>query len=157
MAKKNISYICSACGYKSPISYGKCPACKQFGTLVEEVEPKEEKSNRMTSSSTTASSLKDVIASNTSNLLKTNIGEFDRVVGGGLVADSVNVLTAPPGTGKSTLLLSVAEALANQGHNVLYIAGEESESQIKLRAERVLDNIPDNIYIKSETNLETIL
>lgn len=157
MAKKTTSYVCSECGYKSPIQYGKCPSCKQFGTLIEEIEQKEEKNNRMTTNSTTASSLKDVVASNTSNLLKTNIGEFDRVVGSGLVADSVNVLTAPPGTGKSTLLLSVAEALANQGNNVLYIAGEESESQIKLRAERVLNTIPDKIYIKSETNLETIL
>ena len=157
MAKKNTQYVCTECGYKAPIQYGKCPNCKSFGTLVEDILPTEEKSNRMTSNSSKASVLKDVVASNTSNLLKTGIGEFDRVVGGGLVADSVNVLTAPPGTGKSTLLLSVCDALAVKGNNVLYIAGEESESQIKLRAERILENISDKIYIKSETNLETIL
>lgn len=158
MAKKpSISYICSECGYKSATKYGKCPNCKSFGTMEEEIQETIKSINRMTSSNSNAKKLSTVIASNTSNLLKTNIGEFDRVVGGGLVADSVNVISAPPGTGKSTLLLSVAQALAEQGNNVLYIAGEESESQIKLRAERVLTNISDNIYIKSETNLETIL
>lgn len=157
MAKKTTNYICSECGYKSATQYGKCPSCKSFGTMNEEVLELPTVANRITSKNTNAKKLNTVIASNTSNLLKTNIGEFDRVVGGGLVADSVNVISAPPGTGKSTLLLSVSQALASQNYTVLYIAGEESESQIKLRAERILENISDNIYIKSETNLETIL
>lgn len=157
MAKKTTNYICSECGYKSATQYGKCPSCKSFGTMNEEVLELPTVANRITSKNANAKKLNTVIASNTSNLLKTNIGEFDRVVGGGLVADSVNVISAPPGTGKSTLLLSVSQALASQNYTVLYIAGEESESQIKLRAERILENISDNIYIKSETNLETIL
>ena len=158
MAKNNKSYICSECGYKSAVQYGKCPNCKSFGTLELQIEEQDDKvtQTRMTSRNTKANKLKEVIALNTGNLLKTNINEFDRVVGGGLVPDSVNVISAPPGTGKSTLLLSVSQALAEQGHNVLYIAGEESESQIKLRAERILPNISERIFIKSETNLETI-
>ena len=158
MAKKTINYICSECGYKSAMQYGKCPSCKSFGTMKEEIiDNTPSTNNRITSKNTLANKLKEIVASNTSNLLKTDIGEFDRVVGGGLVADSVNVISAPPGTGKSTLLLSVSQALANKDHKVLYIAGEESESQIKLRAERILSTISENIYIKSETNLETIL
>lgn len=157
MARKTTNYICSECGYKSATQYGKCPSCKSFETMIEEISETPSTANRITSKNTNANKLKEIIASNTSNLLKTDIEEFDRVVGGGLVADSVNVISAPPGTGKSTLLLSVAQALANKGHIVLYIAGEESESQIKLRAERILSNISENIYIKSETNLETIL
>ena len=157
MAKKTTNYICSECGYKSATQYGKCPSCKSFGKMNEEVLELPTVAHRITSKNANAKKLNTVIASNTSNLLKTNIGEFDRVVGGGLVADSVNVISAPPGTGKSTLLLSVSQALASQNYTVLYIAGEESESQIKLRAERILENISDNIYIKSETNLETIL
>lgn len=157
MAKKTTNYICKECGYKSATQYGKCPSCKSFGTMEEEIAEIQTNNNRITSKNPNANKLKEVIASNTSNLLKTDIGEFDRVVGGGLVADSVNVISAPPGTGKSTLLLSVSQALATKGHTVLYIAGEESESQIKLRAERILTTISENIYIKSETNLETIL
>ena len=97
MAKKpSISYICSECGYKSATKYGKCPNCKSFGTMEEEIQETIKSINRMTSSNSNAKKLSTVIASNTSNLLKTNIGEFDRVVGGGLVADSVNVISAPP-------------------------------------------------------------
>lgn len=162
MAKgPKINYECQTegCGYKSSSKLGKCPICQQFGTIIEviESEPTENKTTRITSSNTNASKLKEVIASNTSKLLITGISEFDRVIGGGIVSDSVNVLTAPPGAGKSTLLLDVAQKIAEQGKNVLYIAGEESESQIKLRAERILIDISDNIYIKSETNLENII
>lgn len=147
------------CGYRSITYLGRCPNCQQFGTFEEVVEREEatKVSNRMTSSNLNASKLKDVQASNTSKLIVTGINEFDRVVGGGIVSDSINVITAPPGAGKSTLLLEVAQKVAEQGKNVLYIAGEESESQIKLRAERILTNISENIYIKSETNLENIL
>lgn len=158
MAKNNKSYVCCVCGYKSSIEYGKCPSCKSFGTLElqEETPDSPITQTRITTKNSRANKLKEVVASNTGNLLKTGIGEFDRVVGGGLVPDSVNVISAPPGTGKSTLLLTVAQSLADQGHNVLYVAGEESESQIKLRAERILPTISENIFIKSETNLETI-
>jgi len=147
------------CGYHSINNIGKCPNCQEFGTFKEviEREPTVKKNNRMTSSDSNVSKLKDILASNTSKLIVTGINEFDRVIGGGIISDSVNVLTAPPGAGKSTLLLEVAQKIAEQGKNVLYIAGEESESQIKLRATRILVDISDNIYIKAETNLENIM
>lgn len=84
------------------------------------------------------------------------IGEFDRVMGNGTVVDSVNIITAPPGTGKSTLLLEVANNFSFKGKKVLYIAGEESKEQIKLRADRVLEKINENFYIKYETELNQI-
>lgn len=160
MSKKEKKYYeCIECGYRSSTKMGKCPGCKSLGTLEEVLEIAESTTNqsRMTSNNTNAYRLKDIEPSNSSQLIKTGIFEFDRVMGGGIVADSVNVITSPPGTGKSTLLLEVSQKIASQNKNVLYIAGEESESQITSRANRILSDISPNLYVKSETNLETIL
>lgn len=161
MAKSKTEFVCSSCGYKNPKYLGKCPECQKFGTLSEVVIEKEKEQTIFTK---TKMSSKDkpqklkLIKANTLERYKTDVNEFDRVMGGGLVVDSVNIITAPPGMGKSTLLLEVSNALCNKGLKVLYISGEESESQTKLRADRVLKpTISDNFYVKSECNLNHII
>ena len=89
--------------------------------------------------------------------LLTGIAEFDRVMGGGIVRDSVTIITSPPGGGKSTLALMAASALAKQGFRVLYASGEESDSQIKSRADRILRKIEQNIWILADTSMDRVL
>jgi len=86
---------------------------------------------------------------NESERIKSNFEEFDRAVGGGLVRDSVSILTARPGAGKSTLLLQLSKAYADEGLKILYVSGEESESQIKSRADRIMESLPENVWILS--------
>lgn len=82
---------------------------------------------------------------------------FDRVMGGGIVKDSITIITARPGAGKSTLLLQVADNIARGGHKVIYASGEESDSQIKNRADRILDKINDNIWVVQETSMDNVV
>src|SRR5512139_3391532 len=109
-AKVKVEYACTACGTSSPKWVGKCPGCGEWNTLVEEE---------------TAAARK-----------RCGIGEFDRVMGGGVVSASATLIGGDPGIGKSTVLLQVARGLARQGMAVLYVSGEESEAQVKLRATR---------------------
>ncbi len=97
------------------------------------------------------------VESSESHRIITGIGEFDRVMGGGIVRDSVTILTSPPGGGKSTLTLHIAQQAAKQGKKVLYASGEESSSQIKNRADRILKEIPSNIWILASTSLDDVL
>lgn len=97
------------------------------------------------------------IKTDRSRRYQTGIGEFDRVLGGGIVRDSLTIIAAKPGAGKSTLLLQAAEMLAQQGLTVLYVSGEESESQIRRRAERILDGIHEKIWVHSTTSLNQLL
>ena len=85
------------------------------------------------------------------------MGEFNRVMGGGIVRDSVTILSAKPGAGKSTLLLQVTDELANLGFKVLYASGEESESQIKSRADRILKDVNKNVWVISDNSLDNVL
>lgn len=149
------SYICSECGYKSSKWMGKCPECGEWNTFSEQEETKKEKSSAKPVQ-LTLSRLKEVESSKSQRLL-TGIGEFDRVMGGGIVRDSVMILTSPPGGGKSTLCLMVAYQLANAGYRVLYATGEESDSQIKNRADRILGDIADNIWILADTSMDAVL
>ena len=131
-------FVCQKCGYETPKWAGKCPDCGEWNTLVEEVKAQESKKETRTRSFTDFSS--EIVKLADSKTVKeeripTGIGEFDRLLGGGLVKGQLTLLAGAPGIGKSTLMLQVADALANKS-KVLYISGEESISQISGRAER---------------------
>lgn len=159
MAKSKMIYRCSECmEYTSPKSFGKCPLCGKWVTPIEEENlPEIKKTNSKISKGEDKSEQLNKITTTGRPRIKTNISEFDRVFGGGIVVDSVNILGAPPGTGKSTLLLQVSQALAIQGYKVLYVSGEESKEQIKERGDRILEGISDNIYILSDTIMDNAI
>ena len=156
MAKTKTTFFCQNCGTQHAKWVGQCGACKEWNTIVEEVIQKEEK--RVWKQSTTAKQkvnkpLKIAdIELNPEERIVTNNNELDTVLGGGLVKGSVTLLGGEPGIGKSTLLLQVA---LNISQKVLYVSGEESQSQIKMRAER-LKAINSNCLILTETNTQQI-
>ena len=152
--KTKTIYQCTECGYKSPKWSGKCPNCGEWNSFREIEERKEGKGTAAVKPS--LSRLKEVQTGNDQRLL-TGITEFDRVMGGGIVRDSVTIITSPPGGGKSTLSLMAASALAKQGYRILYASGEESDSQIKNRAERILERIEENIWILADTSMDAVL
>lgn len=155
MAKVKSKYVCQSCGYETAGYLGKCPECGAWSSFIEEV-----------SDSVTLKLTQDLpdknppqkladIKINSEIRTKTNISEFDRVLGGGIVQGSLVLIAGDPGIGKSTILLQTSGALCNQDKRVLYISAEESASQIKLRAERLGIKF-DNLYIYSQTNFELI-
>lgn len=155
MAKTTIQYVCSSCGAKAPQLLGRCPVCGEWGTYEEEVVESRQHSaiSRQISKASLPQRLQDVQATEEMRIDMRN-GEFNRVLGGGLVPGSLVLLGGEPGIGKSTLALQV---LMQQGERkTFYASGEESARQIKLRAERIAGNA-ENLYISSETSLERIL
>ncbi|MBI3576585.1 DNA repair protein RadA [Candidatus Gottesmanbacteria bacterium] len=152
--KVRSSFVCQQCGYESPQWYGKCPQCGEWNSLVETVKEapntKFQASNKFKIPNTKPQKLSEVRHIE-KNRLKSGFGEFDRVMGGGIVPGSVTLLAGDPGIGKSTLLLHV---LAKTGG--LYVSGEESAEQIKLRAKR-LGIEGNNISILAETNVEGVV
>lgn len=152
---KNVWY-CSNCGHKQMKWGGQCPQCSSWNTLHEEVELTE--STRRFEAQVTAPSrpmrLKEVSLNETPRIL-THIKEFDRLIGGGLVPGSLNLIGGDPGIGKSTLMLQLSHALAKQGLIVLYVCGEESVEQTSMRAKR-LNIDSDNLLLLSETNFSSI-
>jgi DNA repair protein RadA/Sms len=146
-------YVCSKCGYKTGRWAGKCSNCGEWNTLEEFVETKTPVASFATTNLTSGRKLKTVSTSKDDRIL-TGISEFDRVVGGGLVTDSFNLLSAPPGCGKSTLAIMVADRMISLGYNVLYASGEESASQIKNRAARLGLKHTDEMYISDSSNLD---
>lgn len=150
-----IIWSCRECGHSQSKWTGSCPTCKNWNTLVEEQEAPEEK--RFVSKKTDkarAVRIKDVNASEFKRIA-TNMGELDRLLGGGLVEGSLLLIGGEPGVGKSTLMLQIANSLAKQGLTVLYICGEESAEQTSLRARRL--GIDDqNLYLLSETGFTAI-
>lgn len=155
MAKKKATYVCQECGYQSPKYLGRCPNCSAWSSFIEEVEVKEVKNARvsMTGEKSRPVKLKDVDNINYART-KTDMEEFNRVLGGGVVPGSLILIGGDPGIGKSTLLLQVSTQLANKG-TVLYVSGEESAEQIKLRSER-LGDIDNEFYLYAETNMQSI-
>lgn len=147
--KKKTLYKCSSCGYTSNGFFGKCPGCGEWNTLVEVDETP--KSSKLSEKVENAKPLGEIQVRGSERVL-TGIEEFNRVMGGGIVKDSISIITAKPGAGKSTLLLQVANDLATKGLKILYASGEESESQIRSRADRILDKISDNLFVYS-TNI----
>jgi DNA repair protein RadA/Sms len=156
MAKIQTKYVCQSCGYVSPRWVGKCPSCNEWNTFVEEVSTPLKLSKKPKGA---ASNIEPVPLEDLENedvpRVKTNIEEFDRVLGGGLVPGSLILLGGDPGIGKSTLMMQVALKL--QGQVILYITGEESVRQIKLRAERLHGERTKSILLLAETNLDLIL
>lgn len=160
--KTKIVYVCSECGYKSPKWAGRCTSCGAWNTFEEREEIKGQggqsfaKAVTKSASKQTVSRLAEVEITGDERLL-TGIAEFDRVMGGGIVRDSVTIITSPPGGGKSTLSLMVASQLAKSGKRVLYASGEESDSQIKSRADRILEKVENNIWILADTSMDRAL
>jgi len=156
MAKIQTKFVCQSCGYVSPRWVGKCPNCNEWNTFVEEA-PSPLKLSRKPSGA--ASKIEPVsieeLEAEDAPRIKTNIEEFDRVLGGGLVPGSLILLGGDPGIGKSTLMMQMALQL--KGQVVLYITGEESVRQIKLRAERLQAKETKSILLLAETNLDLIL
>ncbi len=158
--KESFVYYCSECGYESSKWMGQCPGCKSWNTFIEE---------KVTKKTSTGSAGKRESANNSDNKpttiseismekeerLTIGIVELDRVLGGGIVKGSLTLVGGDPGIGKSTLLLQVCKQLTDKEHNVLYVSGEESLKQIKLRAERI-GQMNDNLKLYCETNLDII-
>ena len=155
MKEKKI-YVCTECDHQSPKWLGCCPSCKSWNTMVEETyEPKTAPKNNRTA---LISDFSEPVQFNEMEMPKyirsgTGISELDRVLGGGIVHGSVVLLSGEPGIGKSTLLMQICSGV---GSKVLYVSGEESKGQLKLRGNR-LGITSDNTYFMTETNIEQIL
>ncbi|WP_126424750.1 DNA repair protein RadA [Brevibacillus marinus] len=156
MAKYKTKYACQECGYESPKWMGKCPGCGLWNTMVEELVQQSSLAGPKSTSPArrTAQPITEV-KSEDEPRFDTNMNELNRVLGGGLVPGSLILVGGDPGIGKSTLLLQTSFALAGQGHKVLYVSGEESAKQIKLRAERLAMQSPQ-LFVVSETDLTLI-
>ncbi len=157
MAKPKIIFACQSCGYQSPKWLGKCPDCGQWNTFAEErVEKATTVRGELSRGSQEEPAPIHQIDSSEEGRVLSGIGEFDRVLGGGLVPGSVILIGGDPGIGKSTLLLQAFAAVSRSGVKCLYVSGEESQRQIKMRAERLGCDAP-NLLVLSETSLERIL
>ena len=158
MAKTLTEYVCQSCGHRAPKWLGKCPECEGWNTLAEE-KVKATRSNRKADNGAIDGKAVQPVTSVealTQNRLVTGIGEFDRTLGGGLVEGSLVLIGGDPGIGKSTLLLQSMGEMAKSGAKVLYVSGEESPAQIKLRADR-LGALSDNLLVCSEICIEDVL
>ena len=157
--KKKTQFICQKCGYQSSKWMGKCPNCNEWNTLVEEeIVAGPGFKNTFTGiggEGEIPQPIGEVLMSETSRI-KTGIGEFDRVLGGGVVSGSAILIGGDPGIGKSTLLLQALNEIASADHKVLYVSGEESVRQTKMRAER-LSALSKNLFVLAENSLEKII
>lgn len=159
MAKTKTVFFCTSCGNELLKWQGKCPVCGQWDTIKEHIEkpsaPGVVRSASVGITNTKQAQQLNDVTTDTEIRFSTGIGELDRVLGGGAVAGSLVLVGGAPGIGKSTLLLQICNSLCAE-RKVLYVSGEESEKQIKLRAERI-NVTPNDLYILSETNLSTIM
>lgn len=155
MAKLRSKYVCSECGYESSGWLGKCPSCLKWNTFIEEVVENASASRTQGSAGPLPEPLPlTEIETIEATRLKTGSAEFDRVLGGGIVPASLILVGGDPGIGKSTLILQISAKIAESGR-VLYVSGEESVAQIKLRAQRI-GALNPNVFMVSETSFETI-
>jgi DNA repair protein RadA/Sms len=155
MVKSITKYVCQSCGYVSPRWVGKCPNCGEWNTFVEEAPTPLKAARKSGVASKIAPVRMNEIEGEETPRIRTGLGEFDRVLGGGIVPGSLLLLGGDPGIGKSTLMMQVALQLRESV--VLYVTGEESVRQIKLRAERLQAAGAPNILLLAETNLDLIL
>lgn len=165
MAKKSKTvFVCQECGYESPKWMGQC-VCGAWNSFVEEkiVTGEENDPRRRTGIGANqiggrnkAGRLADVKGSDADERIATGSKELDRVLGGGMVKGSLTLISGEPGIGKSTLLMQTADSISKGGRKVLYVSGEESEIQLKMRADRICGEISDNFMVLSETNMENI-
>jgi len=158
--KQKTVFVCQQCGYDTPKWMGQC-ICGQWNTMIEEkiIEADEnDKRRRATpeqAGRVKASKITEISSDNYTRL-DTGIGELNRVLGGGLVQGSLTLISGEPGIGKSTIIIQAAAKIALKYGKVLYISGEESIEQIKMRADRVCGEITENLFLLSETNMENV-
>ena len=158
MAKAKSVFFCKECGYESPKWVGQCPACKAWDSMVEEPNAGKKSVNKAATSSPVKRAVPEKLSTvQVQNDIRivTGVEEFDRVLGGGIVDSSLVLVGGDPGIGKSTLLLQICRILAGLDVDVLYISGEESVGQIKMRADR-LGDFKGDIELLSENNLDNI-
>ena len=158
MAKNKTQFVCQSCGYQTPKWLGRCPGCQDWNTFVEErvIEERTPERDILGFESEAVPTPVTEIVAEEKGRFQIGISEFDRVLGGGIVFGSVILVGGDPGIGKSTLLLQVMHCLASKGKKVLYISGEESLQQSKMRADR-LGVSSEHLFVVSETSLEKIL
>jgi DNA repair protein RadA/Sms len=160
VAKSQTRYVCQSCGRQTPRYFGRCPACGEFNTMLEEVVEAPRASGRGAVRAggsiphTRPQRLSEVVTDD-SPRLAVPIHEFNRVLGGGVVPGSIILIGGDPGIGKSTLIMQTSAALANTAGRVLYVSGEESARQIKMRAERMNLDAPE-LFLVTETSLSDI-
>lgn len=154
MKKVYSVFICQNCGRQEKKWKGKCPDCGEFNTFIEELisEATEKKVLSVRQNARKFGQIESLEETR----IQTRIEEFDRTVGGGIVKGSLILIGGSPGIGKSTLLLQVADKLSELGYTLLYVAGEESAKQIKMRGERLMLSL-ENLFLLTETNLENIV
>ena len=154
MAKAKQAFICSQCGYESPKWYGQCPKCKEWGSMEECILQPSVSGNTSRAAAMQIKPISEIVGGSETRF-STGLKELDRVLGGGLVHGSLTLVGGDPGIGKSTLMLQICQSLGRE-RSVLYVSGEESMSQIKLRAERLGVDTP-NLFLACETNVESIV
>ena len=158
MAKVKSKWICQECGYETAGYLGKCPECGAWGSVVEEVQiaakPQQASVHDEFINREKPGLLKDIHIGEELRV-STNISEFDRILGGGLVQGSLVLIAGDPGIGKSTILLQTSGELCKNNKKVLYVSAEESASQLKLRAQRLSIN-SDSLYVYPQTSMESI-
>jgi DNA repair protein RadA/Sms len=152
-----VVFTCQSCGYRVPKWMGKCPDCGRWDTLVEELQHRRPASGRAAGRAAAATPVPiDSIQLEDEYRLCTGISEFDRVLGGGIVAGTLVLIGGDPGIGKSTLMLQALYGLARAGRKVLYVSGEESVRQIRLRSKR-LETVSSQLLVAAEVDLDAIL
>ena len=154
VAKSQTRYVCQSCGYESPKWVGRCPDCNEWASLVEEVVSAAKAAKPTVLASSVPTSITKISPGGASRT-SSGIGEFDRVLGGGVVAGSLVLVGGDPGIGKSTILIQAANHLSLSAGKVLYISGEESAEQIKLRSNR-LGIASADLFVVSETDINAI-
>ncbi|MFC2133014.1 DNA repair protein RadA [Bacteroidota bacterium] len=152
MAKQQVKYICTNCSYQSLQWLGKCPTCGEWNTLTEEIVETKTKKNKKMAEAVEVKQLSNTENKNDSRI-KTNIDEFDRVLGGGLIPGSAVLIGGDPGIGKSTLVMQAGSKINGK---ILYVSGEESFNQMNIRAKRLNIKIND-FYVLTETDIELII
>ena len=162
MAKRaKTVFVCQECGFESPKWMGQC-VCGAWNTMTEEKIPeiKENDKRRRSGASgekrARAVSMAKVSTGASEERLDTGIGELNRVLGGGVVRGSLTLISGEPGIGKSTLIMQTAEKISRKYGKVLYVTGEESEEQLRLRADRICSEMPQDLYVMAETNIENV-
>ena len=158
MVKAKTHFVCQLCGYQAPKWLGRCPGCQEWNTFVEErvVDEKVPERDLLGFETEAVPTSITEIVSEEKERLQVGITEFDRVLGGGIVFGSVVLVGGDPGIGRSTLLLQMMSRLASNGKKILYVSGEESLQQTKMRADRLGVSSPQ-LFVVSETSLEKIL
>lgn len=154
MAKVKSIFVCSECGYESPKWYGKCPGCSEWNTMNEEIPSSATRHSSKINSVNQVMALGE-ITEDVEKRMSTGINEFDRVLGGGIVLGSLVLISGDPGIGKSTILLQMCEHLG-KSKKILYVSGEESANQIKMRANR-LGVTTDKLFVLPQTDVGIIV